>query len=381
METLYEKASLILNPGVYDSGKVYVTKPFDGSGDLTFSRASTATRVNASGLIETVASGVPRLDYLNSSCPRLLLEPAATNLAILSTDYSGAGWAKSGVTLLEDRNQPDPFGGNNASIIRIDSIGGSIQRATTGSSGTQYSGAFWIKRIAGTGDCNLRVVENANIVVPVTNQWQRFTATRTSTTTVLRIGVGGATIGDEFAIYQAQLETGPVSTSDIITGGATVTRLADAASKTGISSLIGQTEGTLFAEVDVQNLIGAVSRGILVVSDGTTLNRVQFLFTSASANTIRMTLQNSSTLNLSLPISTTGIYKLAVGYTAGGTADFFINGTQVGTTSSIGSFTNTLSIIDVGTVIGGAAPLSDGIKQSLLFKTRLTNAQLAELTA
>jgi hypothetical protein len=58
METLYEKASLILNPGVYDSGKVYATKPFDGSGDLTFSRASNATRVASNGLIEKVRTNL-----------------------------------------------------------------------------------------------------------------------------------------------------------------------------------------------------------------------------------------------------------------------------------------------------------------------------------
>ena len=58
METLYDKASLILNPGIYDTGKVYCTKPLDGSGDLTFTRASSATRVGPDGLIEKVRTNL-----------------------------------------------------------------------------------------------------------------------------------------------------------------------------------------------------------------------------------------------------------------------------------------------------------------------------------
>jgi hypothetical protein len=305
----------------------------------------------------------------------LLLEPAATNLAILSTDYSGAGWAKSGVTLLEDRNQPDPFGGNNASIIRIDSIGGSIQRATTGSSGAQYSGAFWIKRIAGTGDCNLRVVENANIVVPVTNQWQRFTATQTSTTTVLRIGVGGATIGDEFAIYQAQLETGPVSTSDIITSGSTVTRLADDASKTGISSLIGQTEGTLFVEFDFQPTTASQS---VAISDGTSSNRLDIRLTTGNVPAFVVVVGGVIQISISSAVTMTQgqRVKLAAAYKSN---DFVLyqNGALVASATS-GTIGGTLS--RYGFDLNGGQKFNNPVNQALVFKTRLTNAQLAELT-
>jgi hypothetical protein len=377
--SFFEDASLVLIPSAIKDQKVYSVKPTDGSGDLTFSRATTAYRRNASGLIEEVASGVPRLDYpAAGGCPSLLIEPAATNLATLSTDYSGAGWTKANVTLLEDRNQPDPFGGNDASIIRIDSSGGNIQRVITGSSGTQYSGSFWIKRIAGTGDCNLRVVENANIVVPVTNEWQRFTATRTSTTTTIRIGVGGATIGDEFAIYQAQLETGPVSTSDIITGGSAVTRVADLASKTGIGSLIGATEGTLFAEVMISELQGSAVRPIFLIEAGS--SRVQLFFTGLAANTLRAIVREGVVTKYDAreTITTTGTIKLAIAYKSLDSA-FYVNGVEI---------TNVLTNLSFGTInfsdvlLGNAADnfLGDRIAQALLFKTRLSNSDLATLT-
>jgi hypothetical protein len=60
----YDLASLVVVPSGYKASKVYAQKPLTTDGQLTFSRASTATRVNASGLIET--SNVPRLDYLGS---------------------------------------------------------------------------------------------------------------------------------------------------------------------------------------------------------------------------------------------------------------------------------------------------------------------------
>jgi hypothetical protein len=73
-------SSLLLVPSGYKSGVVYSQIPTNGDGDLTFTRASSATRVNSDGEIEVVGSGVPRLDYSQGSCPALLLEPQRTNI-------------------------------------------------------------------------------------------------------------------------------------------------------------------------------------------------------------------------------------------------------------------------------------------------------------
>ena len=51
----YSDASLIYYPSGYKAGTAYSLKPTDGSGDLTFTRASSATRVNEQGLIETAS--------------------------------------------------------------------------------------------------------------------------------------------------------------------------------------------------------------------------------------------------------------------------------------------------------------------------------------
>ena len=84
----YNDASLIYYPSGYKAGTAYSLKPTDGTGDLTFTRASTATRVNESGLIEEVAANVPRLDNSQGGCSTLLLEPQRTNLATNSLGFS-----------------------------------------------------------------------------------------------------------------------------------------------------------------------------------------------------------------------------------------------------------------------------------------------------
>lgn len=80
----------------------------DGSGQgfldplFTFTRASTATRFNASGVLETVAANVPRFDFdpVTLACRGLLVEEARTNYA-LNTE-STTGWASSGPSLVSN---------------------------------------------------------------------------------------------------------------------------------------------------------------------------------------------------------------------------------------------------------------------------------------
>ena len=70
--------------------------PFD------FTRASSATVVNKNGLIETVASGIPRIDFLGNTKGALLLEPSRTNLIAQSEAFDNAYWTKGGASIQGD---------------------------------------------------------------------------------------------------------------------------------------------------------------------------------------------------------------------------------------------------------------------------------------
>jgi hypothetical protein len=161
--------------------------------------------------------------------------------------------------------------------------------------------------------------------------------------------------------------------------GTSVTRVADAASKTGITSLIGQTEGTLFAEfVAVKN--SAFSDIASLGSNGTSLVELQFNGGTNILSGIYYAGVYLASINTISALTIGQTYKVAFAYK---TNDFvmYLNGVQQGVDTS-------------GTIVAGMAELSlNGyggginnsenaiIKQALVFKTRLTNAQLAELTA
>ena len=84
---------LALIPSGTKAQKVYSVLPSDGSGDFTFDRANgLATRINKNGLVEEVANDTPRLDYLNGTCPSLLLEDERTNNIRYSEDTTAADW-------------------------------------------------------------------------------------------------------------------------------------------------------------------------------------------------------------------------------------------------------------------------------------------------
>ena len=70
---------------------------------FSFDRASSATVINKDGLIETVGSGEPRIDYKDDSKGALLLEPSRSNLITYSEDFDNAWinqlWSKQNINL------------------------------------------------------------------------------------------------------------------------------------------------------------------------------------------------------------------------------------------------------------------------------------------
>ncbi len=349
---------------------------------------------------------VPRLDYRNAdgslnSCPRLLLEPQRTNLTLWSEDFTNVAYAKTGTTVSANTtNAPDgatsadslvettatgfhlisrsgfPSGTNTLSIYAKANTRNFIYVAIF--NGTSDFGAYFNLSNGTIGTINLGVTA---VIQPAGNGWYRCSVTYTSdAATVLSIGIAQANgtrtyTGDGTSgiyIWGAQFEAGAYPTTYIPTTTAAVTRLADAASKTGVSSLIGQTEGTMFADVELRN----PADGIILQISSSSANRIG-LFYRASTNDIQVFAVNSGTFSVTINVSRpAGRYKIAVGYKLNDFV-FYINGTQVGTDNS--SNVPACSVIDLGGYIG-SFNLSNQVNQAALFPTRLTNAQLAQLT-
>ena len=178
--------------------------------------------------------------------------------------------------------------------------------------------------------------------ITLTANWVRYSRTETSVASgsqIVQIGNRGTfTAGNSVSVdlWGAQVESGSIATTYIPTTTAAVSRAADVISASGalVSGLIGQTEGTIYVEVDLRNWIA--SGRILTCSNGTSDERImiqvganrslQAIVTTASADVVDISTA-SGQLN--------GVYKCALTYASGDFA-FYVNGTQIGTDSSGG---------------------------------------------
>jgi hypothetical protein len=217
------------------------------------------------------------------------------------------------------------------------------------------------------------------IIEPYKDGWYRctvvFTAAASPSFNYISVGADGVTTGQGFYVYGSQFEVGTFPTSYIPTTTATVTRPQDTTENSSASSVIGQTEGVLYTDFSWNILKGASDFLILTISDGTTTNDIfldiyndqVILGMDSGGRVVQIT---SSTI-------TTGRHKIAGGYKNN---DFvlYLDGKQIGTDSS--GTVPACSVIDVGLWANGSYPFAGNFNTVGLFKSRLTNTQLAELT-
>jgi hypothetical protein len=261
-----------------------------------------------------------------------------------------------------------------------------LRRNIVTTAGT-YTFSFWVKSFDGSSSYNM-VVRDANGIanpMQVDGSWKRYTVTATTYPTgvsVMGLGIRGGqsptnpNIAD-ILIWGFQLEEGAYATSYIPTLGTSVTRVADAASKTGISSLIGQTEGTLFVDVSVTNAINGTTRRFIAVGDGTTNNRIGIGLNTINRLEGFVVASSVQALITSATVSNQR-YKIAIAYKLNDVV-LYVNGVQIGTDTSatIPAVANLYLSHEFGLDFPAASP----INQALLFKTRLSNPDLARLTS
>ena len=266
---------LTLIPSAYRTGNVYSVLPVNGDGDFDFSRDSNGTRVQENGLIENKINNVPRLDWLNSNCPSLLLEPQRTNLITYSEDFTQ--WIDVGVTVTPDYTV-SPFGNNSGS--KLTSTANNWRRAIfiNTVSGTSNTVSVYVKRDSSTNTVSARIevapggsgvassfnlstgTITGNLVNPfiidVGNGWHRIGGTYTSNQSSNIVYIypsDGYSIAGTMFFWGAQAEQGSYPTSYIKTEGSIVTRLKDECINGGSSDLFDITEGTIFVDAYIPN--------------------------------------------------------------------------------------------------------------------------------
>jgi hypothetical protein len=352
------------------------------------------------------------LDYFTSGgvtgCPALLVEPAGTNICLQSEDFSTtwvAGQQGTGVNAAITTNAAiAPDGNTTADLIVFNRGAGntSNDRSTltqqpTVVSGTVYTQSVYLKA-ATSGDVGKQigirnVAQGAALVITLTANWVRYSKTETAPSNSgfwQFINIGGSTADNTVSVHAwgAQLETGSVATSYIPTTAGTGSRSADVISVTGaVSGSIGQTEGTIYAEVDYRNLGAAVS--IITLQTASFVSGAVRIDTNTS-NQVRVQIMDASgTSRLDATFTqtalSTGINKLAVGYSSDASGIVFaLNGSIIATTQVSASFgTLGANRVYLGTRETSATNdlfFNNRIRAAALYTTRLTNAELATLT-
>ena len=282
---------------------------------ITFTRTgATATRVNASGFIESVAADTPRFDFdpITLACKGLLIEESRSNRIGYSNGFDLAFWGKlrasvsggaitspsgtlSAYKLIEDESV------SNSHVTYVLSTG-SIGAITIGNTYTfsiflragertqvGISADFANSNLGGIAIFDLSngtIVSGSNgTIKPAGGGFYRCSVTNVATGTTARPGIllalNGSTsyTGDGSSgayIWGAQFEAGAFATSYIPTSGSAVTRNADVATMTGtnFSDWFNASAGTFFIETNARNGDDLLTAGSYVLTaDATALKK------------------------------------------------------------------------------------------------------------
>jgi hypothetical protein len=333
------------------------------AGSLPLTYQPTTTRLN-----------IPRLDYSNGTCPSLLVEPQRTNLLTWSSVFDAVSWIKAGATVTAN-NILAPDGTMTADRVVFGAANNYIFQQTS-SIATTANKSIYIKGTAGqTISLDDTWSVSPSNLITLTGDWQRvnFTSTTTSGQNQgLAISTYQSATARTIWVWGAQLEVGTYPTSYIPTTSASVTRNADVVSKTGISSLIGQTEGTFVFTI---NAVKPIGLGIQLIMRASNDSEVQLFFVCYINNlgilAFDFYIAGVYTFNLSTPSAIqTGLNTVGLVYKAGA-YQLYLNGVQVATSTNSTAITNTISKIGLDTASG---PMY--INLVSVYKTVLTANQL-----
>jgi len=346
---------LALIPSGYKTATVYSILPNNADGDFDYERNGSATRMRKDGLIEELTvDDTPRLDWLNSDCPSLLLEPQRTNLQAYSENFSGAAWTPSSSTITAN-SSICPNGELTAYKLETTSTVGLLGGFLTITANTEYTYSLFVKSDA-TSVCKIDLYDTISssryfygtVIFDMATEtistslatasfdkldggWYRLKMTATSPNPLL--GSTGVQISltqaGSIFIWGAQMEAGGYATSyiknvDDING---VTRLKDECFNGGDADLFDITEGTFFVDSYVYNSGNFTT---ISLSDGSVSNRLILIFQNYGT---QVRVFSSGGVDSFLYLTFDQRNKIAVTFKEN-EYKFFINGALVGSDTS-----------------------------------------------
>jgi len=391
----------------------------------SFSRASTGTYFNASGVLTSASINTPRFDHVYSGgqwvSRGLLIEEQRTNSLAYSENFSNAYWAKfNSPTLTADTSETTSPDGNNTATKVVSGTTSETDIYRTGIYSGSASITFSIYAKAGTssffgiglngGGADFTVNFNLSngtynqrnltgytatsiSITSVGNGWYRcsLTATNPSVSTGVylyccanSVSTSATTSGNSTYLFGAQFEIGAFQTSYIKSNsGSSVTRSADVCQITGTSFnwMWNQGEGSVVAEWDARRNSGgqftvywardAASSNTVLHTGREALSPPGVRFTAVSGASVSAEIINAGFPDPGVQTKTAGCYKV-------NDFAYAYNGNLVGT--------DTLGAVPVNPtdILIGSDPYSNylngHIAKLIYYPARLTNTKLQQLS-
>ena len=403
--SLADKASLLLIPSGYIAQKVYSIFPTSGVGDFTFSRSGSATRIAKNGLITTVDSNIPRLEYplIDGEvvgCPSLILEPERRNLITYSEDVSQ--WINVNTTISQD-DVISPDGTNNADKFEFTGDG-SIRPNTSQLTFTNdYSFSIFIKKgnaryvtlaarfftsplVVGF-DLDTETSQSGGIIENYGNDWYKLSLSNNVTGDADRTGVfyvylpnslgaESSVSGNNAYVWGAQVEEGSYPTSYIKSNsGSTTTRSAETANGSGDAATFNDSEGVLFA--DVSTIADSTYKRI-TINSGSYHNSIVLDFHNSNSLISRVYVSGSQVTEMTASgLNIEDINKIAFKYKQNNFS-LWANGIEVGASSS-GAIP--IGLTGASFDLGGDQPFYGKTKELGYYNSALTDSELEQLTS
>jgi len=379
------------------SGNIYIQDAQLEQGLVARDVITTTTSAVYGGITDNV----PRLDYTDSSCPSFLLEPQRSNLVTFSEYYNASDWAKSGSPSVTTNSAVSPSGLQNASTLtstassdRIQLTRSAITGSATYSAYVKSNGAYTKFRLRDSGsgnDARFDVEADGTITYDTGtntsykieehgNGWYRlsFTFTAATGTSLIQLFPDFTSGGGSAYVWGVQMESGSHATSYIPCYGSSVTRVVDDCDAVSATSLIGQSEGTLFLDF-VANDEDSLQIIYQVRTTGSTnVGQIDFRIQGGNLRALGND-AGTTQFNISAGAAVAGTrYKCAVRY-ANNDVAFYVNGVLKGTDASASFASSSLDQITFNEN-GTTFYPSVNVNQALIIPTALPNTELADLT-
>jgi hypothetical protein len=384
---------------------------------VTFTRSSTATFFDETGVLRTANNDVPRFDYnpVTLAAQGLLIEESRTNLLTYSDDFADASWTKTRATITSNATSA-PDGTTNGDHLVEDATPANSHFITAIStsfvSNTIYNCSIFVKSDGSgrrlqiafpntafglTTRVNFNVdtqtvtagTNSTGSITSVGGGWYRCAATMTATATASTAiffslantdasSLAAATYNGDgtsgIFIWGAQLEAGAFPTSYIPTTTTALTRAADVASVNTLSPWFNAAEGTLYVQASVGSAAATAIR-LAAIDDGTTGNVIRFASGTLSFQVLLSSATQANLVVVSLvdniPAKIAGAYKL----------NDFAASANGG--AALTDTAGTIPVVDrlVLGAASGVSPKQTWIQRFTYYPVRLSNAQLQAITA